>query len=407
MFCPESLAVAGNAAGQVGWPVFPALMLIALCFAGCADLLSNPNLPDASSGNTLLFCNTGDTVSEIGKGSLTIAACLPLAVLGATALPVTAGYTFNEVFLYWFPNFAFAFLILFLLTFLQFFPTRIALRAQACFTGLAAGGLLLLGFYGTVAVLSPWAEKSIVSPVTAHTSSLFSHSSVLLFLVFSCSFFPGQKQGARLSVLIPIAGFLVFLFWMTASLGHVAPGRLASSIVPYMTAARKIMGETGRFIMGAVIICGSCGAVNGLMLLSRRMLAEAAVEQTGISVRSAEKKIKLLLPAAVAVNAGILMATGLAGEEVLLRSALILWLIQHIARCCSALVRLRAKTGRLHLPALCGTVFSVVGLLVLISGDPEKIQIIVFIFTGLGIGGLLTAACRFFYNKRTRKEKAV
>ncbi|MCI5147360.1 MAG: hypothetical protein D3923_17980 [Candidatus Electrothrix sp. AR3] len=119
IFSPESLALAGNIAGQVGWTALPLLLLISLCFAA-------PQLPSTSP--FILYKKSA--IQIIGTNGLTLAACLPLVILSATALLVTAGYTFNEVFLYWFPNFGFAFLLLSLLTFLQLLSERIILSVQ-------------------------------------------------------------------------------------------------------------------------------------------------------------------------------------------------------------------------------------------------------------------------------------
>jgi hypothetical protein len=42
----------------------------------------------------------------------------------ATGLLVSSGFAFNEIFVYWFPNFGFAYLFLAILCSLQFFPKK-------------------------------------------------------------------------------------------------------------------------------------------------------------------------------------------------------------------------------------------------------------------------------------------
>ncbi len=119
LLSPEALVIAGNSAGKLGWLTFPALAVAALLFGLSGNLLNQSQLSAKDGNEYLLLQNTTGTIPAI---ALTLASCIPLVILAATALLVTSGYTFNEVFLYWFPNFGFSFLLLTLLTLLQFFP---------------------------------------------------------------------------------------------------------------------------------------------------------------------------------------------------------------------------------------------------------------------------------------------
>ncbi len=433
MLSPESLALVGNIAGQAGWTMLLPLAVISLCFMICAHLLSNPQLPEqgfpfytfykrpslpSGEGQQNMNVEPGDSkesqalsykrnaVSVIGANGLTLAASLPLMIFSATAILVTAGYTFNEVFLYWFPNFGFAFLLLFLLTVLQFFPEKITSDAQILFIGTAVVGLLFLSFYG---ILSPGLNVSAkIVPgqdLTLNSPQLSWHAVALLPLLYVGTLFPGEQQKTSAQIFIPIVGFSLFLLWIAASLNHVSPERLASSDIPYMTAARRIMGEPGRYIMGVVVIAGSCGAVNGFFVLCRRMLADLVDQKT--QEPAAHKKTSKLLPLALAICIGGAMAAGLAGEdllEVLLRAALLLWLTSTIIRCIAALLWLHQKKGTLSVPALFSTVLLAITLPGILFGDPEKVALTLSIFSALS-AGMLMAACRFFINKHLRKEK--
>lgn len=232
LLCPESLAIAGNSAGQLGWLTLPLLAAVALLYTFCGKLLNNPLLPTSDSKEFQILQKLTGTIPAAG---ICIAACVPLAVLSATALLVTSGYTFNEVFVYWFPNFGFSFLLLALLTVLQLFPEKIIFRSQLCFVALAAAGLLILSYFGLTGE-----GKSVVTTLQQPVS--FSPTApAMLFLLFVGSTLTGTKQTS--SVLVVLVGSMILLLWILTSLSYVTPERLASSTIPYMTASRKIMGD--------------------------------------------------------------------------------------------------------------------------------------------------------------------
>ncbi len=390
LLCPESLVIAGNSAGQLGWLTLPLLAAVALLFVVCGRLLNHPLLPSTDSKEFQILQGLTGTIPAAG---IIIAACIPLVVLAATALLVTSGYTFNEVFLYWFPNFGFSFLLLALLTILQFFPEKTIFRAQICFTALAAGGLLVLALYGIAGGGKPVVEV-LQQPV-----SFSSVSPALLFLLFVGSTVSWNKQTP--SFLIPLAGFVLFFLWILASLAYVAPERLASSTIPYMTAARKIMGDPGRQIMGVVVISGTCAAITSLVLLSRHMLAKIISKEmtTGLLTEKAQRWI---FPPLIALSTGLLMATGLAGDElleVLLRAALILWLFYYSFVYLSALIWIKKKSQPISLPAGIGTLILMISLFTLVINNPHTIEICIFIFSTLGISSLLAAVWLSIHKK--------
>ncbi|MEA3467050.1 MAG: hypothetical protein U9R57_02365 [Thermodesulfobacteriota bacterium] len=399
LLCPESLVIAGNNAGQLGWLTLPLLAAVALLFAVCGRLLNNPLLPTTDSKEFQILQELTGTIPAAG---ITIAACIPLVVLAATALLVTSGYTFNEVFLYWFPNFGFSFLLLVLLTILQFFPEKTIFRAQVCFAALAAGGILGLALYGITG-----GEKT-VTKILQQPVHFSSASPALLFLLFVGSTLSWNKQ--KPSFLVPLAGFVIFFLWILASLAYVTPERLASSTIPYMTAARKIMGDPGRQIMGVIVISGTCAAITSLVLLSRRMLAEIISEEmtTGLLTEKAQQWI---FPPLIALSTGLLMATGLAGDElleVLLRAALILWLFYYSFVCLSALIWIKKKSQPISLPAGIGTLILMISLFTLVINNPHTIEICIFIFSTLGISGLLAAVWLSIHKKfNTQMETTV
>ena len=391
LLSPESLVTAGNLAGKFGWLSLVLLVAVLLLFIFCNRLLSHQLLPDSVDKEFLILRSAFGTIPAT---ALTIAACLPLTILATTALFVTSGYTFNEVFLYWFPNFGFAFLLLALVTLLQVLPEQVSYRAQTFFMLLTAGGLLFLSLYGIAGADAPAASL-------LHKPGSFSATDPALFLFIFTGITLAREKHTQNVVMV--LGGTIFLLWLTASLLYVAPERLADSTIPYMTAARKIMGNPGRLLMGIVVISGSCAAVNALMLLCRQMFAQISPPFLP------EKSRRWLLPLFTAICTGILMATGLAGDEVLetlLRSGLILWLSYYILLCCSSLLWLKKKPGIPLLLPFLSTLLLTGGLFTLIFGTPERTETILHIFSAISTAALL-AVVWFFINKKqptTQKE---
>ncbi|MEE4166551.1 MAG: hypothetical protein V2I35_11180, partial [Desulfocapsaceae bacterium] len=247
-------------------------------------------------------------------------AMIGTTVFASTGLLVSAGFTFNEVFYYRFPNFDFAFIVLICALALHLFSkmTRNSILACAVFCSLS--GLTGLIAYG------------LVSSAPIPFQQVNENSSILgllpLLLVFT-----GIDQ-ARIIARREAGYFIVaFLFlvvvlagWMFISAGFVEADRLLHSTIPYMTAAGKIAGNTGRLVMGMVIISGSLLAVYGLLSICSSFFIRTTKYTQGGNVH---RIVIVLLAAAV----GIMMATGVAGSsslELYIRSSLLLWLI-HMA----------------------------------------------------------------------------
>ncbi|MBL4901274.1 MAG: hypothetical protein JKY62_01310 [Desulfocapsa sp.] len=388
LLSPESLVIAGNGAGRMGWLTIPLLASIALLYTVCAKLINSPQLPDqVDKKHFMLQSMTG----IIPATSLRIAAVIPLVILGATALLVTSGYTFNEVFLYWFPNFGFSFLLLALLTILQLFPEKYIFKAQICFVSLAAGGLLILALYGITTT------ELVVTQVFKQPSSFSSSAFASMFLLFAWSTFSSEKQ--QPSVLVPVAGLILFSCWILVSLSYVDAERLASSTIPYMTAARRIMGEPGRQIMGIIVISGTCAAITGLLLVCRRMLWSVAGTTSHDS--SSGKALRWFFPPLIAIITGSLMATGLAGDEqleVLLRGALILWLIYYDLLCLAAVLQTQKATQTIPIAGATCTVILLAAVFILISSNTHRMEMLRFLLSMFAISGLLSTIW-FFINK--------
>lgn len=60
---------------------------------------------------------------------------IPVFLFASTAMLVSAGFAFNEIFVYWFPNFLFASLLLALICGLHLFHEKAVVWGQALFAG--------------------------------------------------------------------------------------------------------------------------------------------------------------------------------------------------------------------------------------------------------------------------------
>ena len=372
LFSPEAMVMAGNSTGYLGWLAIPLLALAALIFSFNVNTINKALQSDTQSSELTLLKKS---IGTIPAGALTIASSFPLLILAATALLVTSGYTFNEVFLYWFPNFGFAFLLLGLLTLLQFLPLKQVYKIQLFFVGLAGLGIFFLGVYGS---LTPAKSMGTIFQIPQHISEGGLSSALLLLLFAGSNLFQGKKSGFPHVALIAL---LVLLPWMFASLAHVNPERLASSTIPFMTASRKIMGDTGRQIMGIVVIMGSCAAFTGFTLLCRQKLAELSQEKMAPRFLAKEGQ-RWLLPPLTAIAVGACMATGLAGDErleLLLRSALLLWLLYYCTVSFAAIASIKAEKSLPSITPFFAPLILSTGLVTILLSSSHPLELLKFI----------------------------
>jgi hypothetical protein len=145
MLTPRTLAIVGNLAGSSGFLIFPFLLILVLGFLCLALGLFRPyeamrrNLTTNTSSGCLFF--------------------LPMArfflyCVYTTSIAALAGYIFNEVFVYWFPNLLFSFLLLGAVCLLQLANEKVVKGFQLAFVLLAFAGILgvTIGSFNTAPV---------------------------------------------------------------------------------------------------------------------------------------------------------------------------------------------------------------------------------------------------------------
>lgn len=256
-----------------------------------------------------------------------------------------AGYALNEVFLYWFPNLLFSFALLGALFGLHLGPVKLARHAQTVVVGTMLIGLMVLmlgffsappltgadtpGFFDAVAQRPLWEGLIFLAPLCIGFELGFSN--------------PAADARERHVMAASILTALIVLgIWSSFSLRVAGAERLAESTVPHMIGARRIMGQTGRLIMGGIVILGSFAACNAILLALR-----SAFKGKGTEGRCAGSSLpqRLILAGLPCLAIGTLLLLGYAGEPVTesyIAGGLALWLISYA---CIHIVALRHGKG--------------------------------------------------------------
>lgn len=304
MLSPETLALAGNFFGRTG---FPGILLV-----GCAALVFH------------LIAGQVATISV--PAWILLIPKLFTALFLSTGILVSAGFVFNEVFVYWFPNFGFAFGLLALPVLIQFLPVPVIRGTQIGFSGIAAAGLAVLIIAGVLNGME--GEPGVTNQAPGfHLGAAF--FPLLLFMGFDMGIERPSihRQGPAPAISPLIWGMaLAFTLWGVTALLHVPQEKLAQSAISYMRVARAVMGDIGRMVMGAVVIAGTLAAVQALFFAIRKDISDLFPEPGRPFGRPWP-----LLVLGTAVSG--CMAGGLAGEDILetlIFGSFVLWLFSYL-----------------------------------------------------------------------------
>ncbi len=272
MASPETLVLSANGMGRIGWLYFAAVLVFAgvyLLFAG------RYNSFYSSAGAEI--SGLVETFPRHVIFVLTIYGRCFFAVTAGTMVLARAGYVFNEHFVLWFPNLAFSFALLGVLCLVNIISPRISMYLQAIFLTVFVVGLVVLiaaGFTNPAGWSVP--QETVAS--TGLTGWRPFLMAVFLFLGFEAAYMRmenGEVAETGKGVYLTIILFMLILgLWLTVSYLYVPAGRLAITTVPYATAARAIMGDTGAKVISLVILAGSIMAVNALLIVSASVLQQ-------------------------------------------------------------------------------------------------------------------------------------
>jgi len=333
MLSPESLARLGNGMGSSGSDFALALVVAALLQTVMA----------MRHGNALASFSPLIGEIEVMEKSLGwwLAVALPIcsrvvtAICLSTAVLATAGFVFNEVFLYWFPNFAFAFLLLAFLVLINLLSPGSAKGLQVFFVLLSLGGLALLSL-AQFAMNFP--ASVIQRPGNGSLDWGVLFWALVLFTGFDLAGFArGGKSSSPTSLTASmVAGIciaaLVLCAWGLASSAAVPLPKLRETTVPHMLAARQILGEQGRWIMGSVVLAGTCASVNALILSGAQMIAvmsKKGLLPDFLGSGQGRATVPVIL---IGAMISLMLAAGMAGDprlDVYVRAGLLFWLLQY------------------------------------------------------------------------------
>lgn len=329
MFNPDMLRLLGNSLGTVGWLL---LLMMPVAVAVHLATIQSLRLLNAEAGNHI----AGLQVYLGRRRAAIVALCgkLPFAVCASAALAVTAGFVFNEVFVYWFPNFAFAFMLLGTAAAVNLLSRAAAHAMQVVAVAAACLGLLILCAAG----LSQQPGELSLHGFKFDFSYRYLAAAVVVLIGYDMGLCASgddsdgsQRSGAMVAAVV--GGALLLALWGLSAMWVITPDRLESSTVPYMTAARKALGQPGRYIMGAVAIAAVFSALNALMYSASVVTFQLADRYLQVGGDNRSLKIRAATVLLVAGASALLMAMGFAGGprlETWIRSSLILWMIYYI-----------------------------------------------------------------------------
>ncbi|MBI5582848.1 MAG: hypothetical protein HY892_03400 [Deltaproteobacteria bacterium] len=341
---PQNFAAWGNAAGLTG-SFFPIVLISVLAVhlltahsyqaLWAAEPREEPKASPGPSGiDPLLILLWGSRIS--------------LAVCAAPLILVSAGFIFNELFLYWFPNFGFAYGMLILFLLLNLLGEKTFSRTQALLVGSALAGLGLISAIGLGSAFFSAEAATRNDPGSGPAFPGFAIA-LLLFVGFDLADLHRSQQDRSVSqrpfqmAIVLILSGLSFLLWGTVSLLYVSAVNLTETTVAHVVAARAVFGEPGARIMGVVVLAGAGAAINALLFSIPRLLARFPGGVPEPASAAPLKKPAAVFLILLGASIALVLALGLAGEselETALKAALLLWLTQN------AWIHLRVLTGR-------------------------------------------------------------
>ena len=374
MLAPHSLTLVGNLTGMHQGMFFiwlaPALGVYWLTARSAAVVG-----PSGAMGSVLVI------LSLAGRWVTTL--------MLSPLLLVTAGFAFNEIFVFWFPNFAFAFILLGILLAVQLAGGTVVRTAQLLLLALVLGGLATLTVIGLWQGAG-WSSLGVSGPAAATPFSPY--AVIMLFVGFDLV--SNQTPNAQRRQLQPtinrglIVAAVVMALWALASLVNVPTEKLSDSFIPHLLAARNIGGDAGRMIMGVVVIAGSCAAVNALFVSGSQLNGQLAAQWSSHRIKRLDFLHKpalwLILSAGIVA---MLMAGGMAGTEeidIYMRAGLLFWLAYYGAIHLAVLSDLLGKAEQTHAsriewlgPAV-GAIAMISGVGMLLLTDPDRTQLLNF-----------------------------
>lgn len=378
MISPVSFVIFGNGLGVMGyfllW-ILPLSAVINFWSTYLYGLFPHGQSPGERTSGSLFRPETIFT-------PLKLSFIIPFVIGVSTLILATAGYAFNEIFMYWFPNLLFSLVFLVFILTLNLIGPSVAGFFQSLSVITFVGSMVLLvtmGFFN-------WDKPDMGPHHGMDTAKIDWRTILMAFWIFMAAElavfherkFQIHQSNTYFLMAAFIVAFTIFWFWGLISLHFVPTERLTDSTVPHSIVARAVSGENGRKIMGVAIISGSFASVNTLMAGGSATLA--------IMTRSVQlfpflnRKIFGGNAAMMIFSIGILfmLLTGMAGKDItgiISLSAFYIWLLSNAAF--NGLVfwnmynDREAKNRWLMPPAILAALVHILAAVVLIATDPD------------------------------------
>ena len=328
-----------------------------------------------------------------------------LVIFIPTGVLVTAGFTFNETFLYWFPNFTFSAILLAVLLILHLAGNTAVERSQQFFTFLTVTCLSIIILSGMFAG-DGYLEKPVQTgnPLTQPQQLLSLFFGGILFFLGGLQ--PQKRQLTSLQLFfIFCAGAILLILWQTVAMGYIPHEKLASSTIPYILVGREILGQEGRIIIGIATISGTCAVVNYFLHLATCTYSQLMGEFSSLFVTKPQMT-RRAMAVIFSVTIGVCMASGLAGEQHLehyIFGALLLWLLNTGIE---TGMRIRGKYSAFSITTIfchmTSCIFFMAFIYFVITYN-DSTSLLIFITLALGLGSLLAAVMSVLSKKFNRK----
>jgi hypothetical protein len=383
---PEALVLASNYAGLGGIYAMSAL-LAGLVIISLWVILIKKRPAGTQYSPIIYFIQTSKDLAATGS----------LTIFLSTGILVTAGFTFNETFLYWFPNFGFSAILLAIILIIHLIGEKAVHLSQKFFISCALLSLLTIIVAGLLSHsnISVNSYQLMNSSITS-TKTIALITGGLLFYLGTLQLLSRQISSRQIVSIIAF-GMLLLILWQIVSLKHVPQHKLAESTIPYILVGREILGQTGRILIGITIITGTCAATNYFMSLATSAGSSLIMGLSSFSTRG-EAIIKRILSLFFAAIIGICMASGLAGEphlELYIYGALLLWVLSNgIQILITALSMKRMLMVQKILFALPAALFFIV-FLILARIHSESVSLAIFITLALCLSSILALPVLF------------
>ena len=400
MLSPDTLVMAGGFYGNTGM-----IGILTVAAAGLAYLLFLPQYVDTFS--PVLKQGRGAGKPERSMRSFLMIFSLTVKIAAvlflATGMLVSSGFIFNEVFVYWFPNFGFAFLLLFILAGFQLLNQNTMIRLQLSFVGIVISGLLILiiaGFFSAPDATGMTGSGNAFSPNNP-VGMVFIPLLIFIGLDMGMNLFGRKKETTKLQLSVSVGLVLILIAaWGIVALKFVPMERLSQTTISHIIVSRSILGNTGRIIMGVIVIAGTLGAVHALFTSIRMQLSR--IIETGGEAIGLARMAPTAGTGVIGIGIAALMAGGLAGYtvlETLIRGALIFWLsfyalisLIHLKRVTAASVDDGLKYSLKIIKNVIPAMVFLSGIIMLVLTNDEPITLITFsaILFGIILIGWLT-----------------